>query len=105
MQDLRDCKGDALTGRVTVPLLLGEQRTRFLLCLGFVALPILVWFYLIAPVGITLSTLFWQLPVTIISVIIAVRVITRRNVEADHHTYMLFCYWYCLLLSSTMFIL
>lgn len=105
LQDLRDIPGDRATGRHTLPLALGELRTRALLALGFAVLPLVLHVCLIAPDGLTTTSLLYSLVLAVFSWTIAVRVWLYRTPDADHQTYMFFTYTYCAILASSIVVL
>lgn len=85
-QDLEDIEGDALRGRRTMPLVLGERVARV-----SVAVPVAFW-SIFCP-------MFWSLPLwgyvpsTVVGTGIAFRVLNLRNVAADRKTWQLWCVW------------
>lgn len=98
VQDLRDVAGDRRSERVTLPMLLGEARARGVLSLGFLLLPLVVHLGLLAEAGPWLRVV--ELGLAGMSVGIAWRIMRRRGGAADHRTYLLFTYWYCMVLAS-----
>lgn len=105
IQDLRDMEGDKAIGRSTLPLAIGEIPSRIILSIGFGVLPILIHSYLMAPMAHDMTVLLWDVLLAVISWIIAARVFIYRSPQADHKSYMLFTVWYCLTLTSSIFIL
>jgi len=105
IQDLRDMEGDKAIGRSTLPLAIGEIQSRIILSIGFAALPVLIHTCLMAPMGNNLTVLLWDSLLAVISWVIAVRVLFYRSPQADHKSYILFTLWYCLALTSSIFIL
>lgn len=101
LQDLRDIRGDRAIGRHTLPLELGETRTRGLLAVDFAVLPVGLHIWLLAPGGITSASLLCSLLLAALSWTIAARVWLYRTPHADHQTYMLFTYTYCAILCSS----
>jgi 4-hydroxybenzoate polyprenyltransferase len=100
LQDLRDMVGDLRTGRSTFPIAMGEAASRTLLGIGFAVLPLITFLGFMQPIGVTATVLLAQLMLTFLSLIIAIRIMQYRTAKADHHTYMLFCWWYCFLLAG-----
>lgn len=100
IQDLRDLEGDIATGRNTFPIAFGETPSRIILCAGFILLPLAIHFALMIPAGNTWNVILWDIGLAIISWSVAARVVFYRSPHADHHTYMLFTYWYCAVLGS-----
>ncbi|KAF9073068.1 UbiA prenyltransferase family-domain-containing protein [Rhodocollybia butyracea] len=94
IQDLRDIKGDAATGRKTLPLVLGSSRCRWIMSFFLIPASLLVlWegeILSIAPVSLTAVHAF-----------LGYRVMQDRGYYYDHKTYMIFTYIFCLILAST----
>ncbi|MBD6619160.1 prenyltransferase [Komarekiella sp. 'clone 1'] len=105
VQDFRDMEGDRAIGRKTLPMVIGETASRVILCLGFTFLPLVIHLVLMMPAGNTLNVLVCELGLTVLCWIIATRIMLYRNPQADHHTYMLLTYWFCLVLASAIIIL
>lgn len=100
VQDLRDMTGDRTIGRRTMPLAVGEHATRWFVCICFILVIPAIHFGLMRPAGLNSQVIACDLAVAGISLLIALRVVTRRLPRHDHRTYMLFTYWYCGLLAS-----
>jgi 4-hydroxybenzoate polyprenyltransferase len=100
LQDLRDIVGDRAIGRRTLPLVLGETRTRGLLALGFALLPLVLHFWLLAPAHVVGMLMLYSAALAAFSWIVAARVWLYRTPHADHRTYMLFTYIYCAILAT-----
>lgn len=98
VQDLRDVAGDRRSERVTLPMVLGEARARGVLALGFLLLPVVIHLGLLSEVGPWLRAC--ELGLAGMSAAIAWRIVRRRGGAADHRTYLLFTYWYCMVLAS-----
>ncbi|MEU8622556.1 UbiA family prenyltransferase [Streptomyces sp. NPDC048623] len=96
LQDLRDTAGDIRIGRRTFPIAFGERPTRLFLAAGFTALPVVVHLVLLAPHGPTSAGLVFGTAMAALNWLTAYRVVALRDVKADHLTYLLFCWWYCL---------
>lgn len=105
IQDLRDMPGDRANGRRTFALVYGEARTRKLMALCFALLPVVVHVWLMQPLGMSLSVALSELGLALISLVISARLLVRRSITADHHTYMLLTYWYCLALLSAIIVM
>jgi 4-hydroxybenzoate polyprenyltransferase len=124
VQDLRDIEGDRAINRYTFPIVFGELPTRIILSLGFGVLPLGIHLFLISPAfdiqnlassafTLTWKTLnpqtstaiLWDFVQAILSWRISFRVLRYKTPKADHNTYMLFTYWYCLILTSSIFLL
>ncbi|MCJ1385612.1 hypothetical protein MMC17_008735 [Xylographa soralifera] len=86
LQDMYDQEGDALRGRSTAPLVLGDRAARW-----SIALPVVLWSF-VCPA-------LWELPVTgfvapvTIGGIIAVRIVAVRSVVGDRTTFRFWCLW------------
>jgi 4-hydroxybenzoate polyprenyltransferase len=104
LQDLRDVAGDAAVGRRTLPLVFGDRPTRLLLGAGFAALPLLLHILLFTAAGTSPASVGLQALIGGLSLLIACRVITRRSPAADHLTYLLYCWQYCVLLTALFFV-
>ena len=85
-QDMEDQEGDHERGRRTLPLVLGDRRTRF------VNAAVIISFSLIAPAFWWLNWYGYALPVGLGS-FIAVRTLSLRGVQADRKTFKLWCLW------------
>lgn len=105
IQDFRDMEGDQAVGRSTLPLAFGEIPSRILVSFGFLGFPLLIHFVLMKPAIDNLVVVSWDIVLAIISLNISLRVLFQRTKEADHQSYMLFTYWYCLILISSFFVL
>lgn len=105
VQDFRDIPGDQAIGRSTFPLVFGEYFSRILVSVCFLVYPLFIHLCLMTPAGNTLIVMLWDAALFLFSCIIAVRLLVLRSHATDHKTYLLFTGWYCLLLSSSIFIL
>ncbi|MCY1083477.1 UbiA family prenyltransferase [Archangium lansingense] len=105
LQDLRDLEGDRASGRKTFPLVFGEKRTRYVLGTLFGVLPLIIHEALMKPQGLTPVVAACDAGLALVSWVIAVRVVGWRTKQEDHRTYLLFTYWYCLALLSTIVVL
>ncbi|KZT22668.1 hypothetical protein NEOLEDRAFT_1149891 [Neolentinus lepideus HHB14362 ss-1] len=88
LQDVRDVKGDAKVGRRTLPLIFGDKSSRRMIAFGFIptAFGILCVGGLaaVAPVPLAMMHLF-----------LAYRVLQNNGARYDHKTYMIFTYLFC----------
>ncbi|MBD2412197.1 hypothetical protein FACHB389_27095 [Nostoc calcicola FACHB-389] len=105
VQDLRDIEGDLAVKRSTFPIAFGETASRFILSLGFGLLPFVIHFILMMPTENTVSTIVCDIVLAVFSWFIAARIVFNRSPKEDHHTYILFTYWYCLVLASAIVVL
>jgi 4-hydroxybenzoate polyprenyltransferase len=104
-QDLRDMEGDRQTGRRTIPLAIGERSARIVLAVCFAFMPLIIHFWLIMPLGLTTGALVCDALLAGMSLLISWRLLFLRWPRADHHTYLLFTYWYCMLLFSAIVVM
>ncbi|MGY4102889.1 UbiA family prenyltransferase [Nocardia sp. R16R-3T] len=102
LQDLRDIDGDMAVGRRTAAVVFGEMACRRFFAAAFAVYPIAIHFlvYRNAPPAAALLGMVAAL----LSLVIAYRVLRYRNRRADHITYLLYTYWYCLTLASVVFV-
>lgn len=106
LQDLRDIEGDRGNQRNTFPMAIGMQATRVFLGIGFTALAVVTHVLLMQLAGSS-GWVAWACDAAmgIVSLVIAGRVLLLRTPEADHTTYMLYTYWYCIALASAIVVL
>lgn len=105
IQDFRDVIGDRLLNRQTLPLAIGNLPARIVMSLiFFLGVPFLLHIGLLSPLQ---SSLGWCFDVMFVSlsILIALRLICYQTIQADHTTYMIFTYQYCLILLSSIFLL
>lgn len=100
VQDLRDIEGDQLARRRTFPIVFGVKATRLLLAVGFTLLVGITHVVLSALVPLSPLVLACDVALGLVSVTIAARVVLLRTPPADHQTYLLFTYWFCLAMAS-----
>ncbi len=106
VQDLRDISGDRVNFRKTFPIVFGEELTRSLLYFFFIFIPLLLHYALMVTAAArTHNVGNWELGIAAFSIYIAFRIILLRTPIADHHTYLLFTYWYCLVTVSSIFLI
>ena len=106
IQDLRDVAGDRTLRRRTMPLVYGLSRSCHALAFAFaLLLPVVTHLWLFAPLPET--PLSWALEAlaTLLSWIIAARLLLDQRPQALHRSYLLFTYWYCLMLFSAILLL
>ena len=86
VQDLKDQEGDSMRGRKTLPLVLGDDFTRWT-----IAMAVLGW-----SAG---APAFWKagswtfVPSLLIGSLLVFRMMTSRSVKADRGTWKLWCLW------------
>ncbi|WP_030611922.1 UbiA family prenyltransferase [Streptomyces sclerotialus] len=105
VQDLRDINGDRAVHRSTMPLVLGETRTRIFLCAGFAVGPVAIHRFLMAPAGPHWWIVATDLVLGGLSLLLAVRVMLLRGPEHDQRTYRLVEQWYTLALAASIYTL
>lgn len=98
LQDLRDVRGDIAIGRRTAVTVFGDRACRYVFAVAFAVYP-LVLYALLYRHGAWPAVTMWGVCATV-SFTIAYRVLALRTSRADHATYMLYTYWYCLTLAS-----
>ncbi|KAI0509559.1 UbiA prenyltransferase family [Xylaria bambusicola] len=84
-QDLYDQQGDAVRGRSTAPLVLGDGAARWTVGAG-------VLFWSVARLHLCEDWFGYSVPV-ILGMVITVRILTLRDVSADKRTFKLWALW------------
>ncbi|KAH8785237.1 UbiA prenyltransferase family [Diaporthe sp. PMI_573] len=92
-QDMSDQEGDALRGRRTIPLVIGDGPARWT-----IATSMMVW-GLLCPAMWRGSALSWVLTVGL-SILVGARTLARRSVSSDKRTFVIWNIW-----VSTLYIL
>ncbi|GAA0450476.1 UbiA family prenyltransferase [Streptomyces olivaceiscleroticus] len=105
VQDLRDINGDRAVNRSTMPLVLGETRTRIFLCIGFAVGPVAIHHFLMAPAGPHWWTVATDVLLGSLSLLLAARVVLFRCLAHDRRTYRLVEQWYTLALAASIYTL
>ncbi len=106
IQDLRDVAGDRTLRRRTMPLVYGLRRSCHALAFAFaLLLPLVTHLWLFAPLPETPVTWSLEAFATVLSWVIAARLIRQQQPPALHRTYLLFTYWYCLMLFGASLVL
>ncbi|MBP8251412.1 MAG: UbiA family prenyltransferase [Herpetosiphon sp.] len=100
IQDLRDIEGDRVLGRRTIPLVWNQRWVRFALSGLLLLLPFFLHYSLFKPFEQRWIVLTCEGIVASMAWILAYRVVARQSIHADHHSYLLFTYWYCMMLVS-----
>lgn len=103
IQDFRDVSGDRATGRRTLPIILGQGPARLLMCAVLLGMMGLIYCVLIPPQRG--KDLWCDILLGGMVLWVIVRLLCCRSPEADHKTYMLYTYWYCMLLFSAIIVL
>lgn len=98
IQDFRDVRGDRLTGRRTLPIILGDEKARLLMCLIFAGMCLLMHLALWGGSG--LKGVLCDLWICGLALYICGRLLLYRTARADDRTYMVYTYWYCSILAS-----
>lgn len=104
IQDLRDMAGDRVAGRRTFPLVFGETITRAKLSLCFGVLPFVTHWLVMLPANYSWNSLICEGLLAGLSWVIAYRVWFLRSPQADHRSYMLYTYWFCLVVASAIIV-
>ncbi|MFO0576219.1 MAG: UbiA family prenyltransferase [Polyangia bacterium] len=103
IQDFRDVRGDRLTGRRTLPIVLGDHRARLVMCLSFASMCLLMHVALWGGSG--LKGILCDLWFCGLALYICGRLLIYRTARADDTTYMVYTYWYCSILASAVVII
>lgn len=99
IQDLRDVEGDRATGRRTLPMVLGQDISRWLIAIGIGVLPIVVHLALFSGAQ-SLTNFASEAILAGLNIMVAVRVVQRRTPHDDHKSYMLHTYWFCAIVAA-----
>lgn len=102
IQDFRDVRGDKLTGRRTLPIVLGQGPARLLMCLIFISMCLVMHFTLLS--GNDVKGLFCDVWLGGLALYICFRLLAYRSAREDDKTYMVYTYWYCSILASAIVI-
>ena len=102
LQDLRDMKGDQVLGRRTFPLFFGAWPTRWWVGSCSLALSLAIYPLLLCLHALGWQSALWAVVVSGLSLVMAWRVLFLRTARADHQTYMLLCWLYCLLVGGAL---
>ena len=105
LQDLRDVAGDKVNHRKTLPIIYGMKPVRIALAIGFAIQAIVVHVMLVMPAGQHLAYLMCSIILGASCFFIAYRILRYHTPKADHRTYMLYNYWYCLVLGCAFVLL
>ncbi|MBN2003943.1 MAG: UbiA family prenyltransferase [Anaerolineae bacterium] len=105
LQDLRDVAGDKKSDRLTLPIAYGMLPVRIALAIGFTAQVFVVHKLLVVPAGLSISNWLCDFVLGVSSLHIAYRILLHHTPKADHDTYMLYNYWYCLVLACAFVLL
>ncbi|TLD32818.1 hypothetical protein PspLS_01258 [Pyricularia sp. CBS 133598] len=112
IQDLKDVAGDTAAKRRTVPIVIGDAPTRWLVAVPLLACSVaapLLWSVpdlsqspWLAGIKVVLA----YAPVMLLGLVVAVRTLMLRTVQEDHATFTLWCVWlislYCLPLGRAL---
>ncbi|KAJ8507736.1 hypothetical protein ONZ45_g9926 [Pleurotus djamor] len=91
-QDLRDIEGDRAIGRKTLPVAIGEARSRFVITLLMIPLGYgILWAGGVAA----------EAPILLLAAhaVLGYRITSGKGAQYDHKTYMLFTYLFCAVLA------
>jgi 4-hydroxybenzoate polyprenyltransferase len=86
MQDLPDVIGDAVRGRKTSPLIMGDAFSRW-----EIAIPIFFW-SIVCPMFWRATLLGWGVSLSV-GVYLAFRILSYRNIAADKKSWQTWCLW------------
>jgi len=105
-QDFRDVHGDAVCGRKTLPLLIGDKPARNLMAIVWVLVATAVHAFLENNVhGHDRMLLLCEILSWALHLLISARLVMYRAVQKDHITYIIYTYLYCLMVLSGVLIL
>jgi len=115
LQDLRDVIGDQKLNRQTLPVLLGQEKSRKVIAFIILCLPISL--YIIWRIMLEMIFVHYLLQAVLIAfnLYVALKVIFGDKYaekdqikglrqEDDHSIYMVHCYYFCVLIATTLFI-
>lgn len=103
VQDLRDTDGDRAIGRKTLPIWLGDEYARYVICIFFLLSPVFLWYKYVDryhnPGPILMILIF-----LIFNTYLAWRVLMFRSPSKDHDTYQLWSVLSCVIVFSSIFL-
>lgn len=102
IQDFRDIAGDRVMGRKTLPISLGERPARILVSVALFGWLLVAFALLMRPALVTLGGAVFAAALVVLESVVAVRLLCRRGPAADHRTYRLYEYLYCLYVVSAL---
>lgn len=105
IQDFRDIAGDLVMGRKTLPIALGEWPARILIGLALIGWLPVAYLLLMRSALFTLHGGACALAITVLEIVVTVRLLfppTEDRAAADHRTYRLYEYLYCLYVGSAL---
>lgn len=102
IQDFRDIAGDRVMGRKTLPISLGERPARVLVSLAIFGWLPVAFALLMRPALTTISGVVFAAALVLLESVVAVRLLCRRGPDADHRTYRLYEYLYCIYVVSAL---
>lgn len=105
LQDFRDVDGDRAMSRGTLPVTMGQERSRWIVAISIACTPIIVHVFLFAPAQWSVLTQSIEIGLTALNLLVAYRTVRRRGPAADHTTYMLHTYWYCAVIGAGIFVM
>jgi 4-hydroxybenzoate polyprenyltransferase len=105
VQDFRDMAGDRAVGRRTMPIVFGEQFSRYVVAAGYFGFPIVVHYELMVPAGLTPLVIGWDGFLAGFAVTIGLRTLIYRNPQSDHRTYVGFTVLLCAYLACAIGVL
>lgn len=106
LQDLRDVIGDQKLNRQTLPVLLGQEKSRKIIALIILCLPIslyVIWKMMLEMIFI--HYILQAILVAFNSYVALKTILGDKYAEKDHSVYMVHCYYFCILIGTTLFVL
>lgn len=104
LQDLRDVIGDKKLGRQTLPIVLGEEKSRLVVAAIIFFLPLTLYISWKIMLEMTFIHYFLQAILVVFNFYVALRTLIYHTIQADHQTYMVHCYYFCFLIAATIFL-
>lgn len=105
VQDLRDLEGDRAIGRLTMPMVFGEVLSRWYFSLVYLAIPFIVFAVVVPVSGMGLIALTHFSIMTFMCLVMAVRVVLKRDTHSDRVTYDWLTTWYMVVLSLSIWLI
>jgi len=96
LQDFRDIVGDAATGRITLPIQIGETPARIVTAVAIVIQCFALAYFLPESNGQIGMAYYGAL--TLLLIWVVYRTLQHRDTSYDHTTYMMYTIWFALLM-------
>jgi 4-hydroxybenzoate polyprenyltransferase len=100
IQDFRDVEGDRRLHRRTLPIVLGDLPARLACAAWMLALPVILHVALLADRPRSIATMAFDAAVGAMSIVIAARLLARRDPRSDDATYRLVTALYCVEIAA-----